>query len=55
MINIQLQDNTGNWRTYNTTLNNSQMILNEMKSLSLRFPGSRIRAVDDSGRVVDIL
>lgn len=55
MINIQLQDNTGNWRTYHTTMNNSQMILTEMRSLAARFPDCRVRAVDENGRVVDIL
>jgi hypothetical protein len=55
MINIQLQDNTGNWRTYHTTLNNSQMVLSEMRSLSARFPNQRVRAVDENGKLVDIL
>jgi hypothetical protein len=55
MVHIQLQDNTGNWRTYHTTQNNSQMILSEMRMLSSRFPDQRIRAVDVDGRVVDIL
>lgn len=55
MINIQLQDNTGNWVTYQTTLNNSMYITQGMRQLSSRFPNYRVRAVDQSGRVVDIL
>ena len=33
-VQIQLQDIMGNWRTYNITLNNSQMILSEMTQRS---------------------
>lgn len=54
-ISIQLQDGTGNWVTYGNTMNNSPMIVSEMKSLSARFPKYRVRAVDSDGRVVDIL
>jgi len=54
-VQIQLQDITGNWRTYNVTLNNSQMVLSEMKQLSNQFPGQRVRAVDMDGKIVDIL
>ena len=54
-IDIQLQDTTGVWRTYVNTLNNSQRILSEMRSLQSRFPTYRVRAVDQNGRVVDIL
>lgn len=54
-VDIQLQDATGNWRTYHTTSNNSQRILSEMRSLQSRFPNFRVRAVDQNGRVVDIL
>ena len=45
-VQIQLQDIMGNWRTYNITLNNSQMVLSEMKQLANQFPGQRVRAVD---------
>jgi hypothetical protein len=54
-VQIQLQDTTGNWRTYHVTLNNSQMILSEMKQLSSRYPNQRVRAVDMDGKLVDIL
>ena len=54
-VNIQMQDLTGNWRTYHRTMNNSQMILQGMKNLQQQFPDRRIRAVDDNGRVLDIL
>lgn len=54
-VEIQAQDTTGNWRTYHVTDSNSQRILSEMKSLQQRYPTYRIRAVDQNGRVVDIL
>lgn len=54
-VQIQVQDITGNWRTYHITLNNSQRILSEMKQLSNQFPNQRVRAVDMDGRIVDIL
>jgi len=55
MVQIQLQDITGNWRTYGITQNLSQMILSEMQQLSSKFPDQRVRAVDMDGRLVDIL
>ena len=54
-VQIQLQDVTGNWRTFNVTVSNSQIILSEMKNLQSRFPNQRVRAVDMDGRLVDIL
>lgn len=54
-IQIQTQDTTGNWRTYSRTQNNPQMILREMTQLKSNFPDQRVRAIDSSGRLVDIL
>lgn len=54
-IDIQVQDLTGNWRTYARTQNNSQMILMRMKELQQQFPDQRIRAVDGSGRIIDMM
>lgn len=53
-IEIQIQDG-GNWRTIHITFNNSQMILNEMNNMKLRFPDKRVRAIDSNGRVVDMM
>lgn len=53
--NLQVQDITGNWRTYSVTPNNSQLIIMGMHQLQWQFPDRRIRAVDDYGRVLDIL
>jgi hypothetical protein len=55
-VEIQIQDTTGNWRTYHITNNtNSQVVLVEMKSLKSRNPDLRVRAVDRSGRLIDLL
>ena len=54
-VDIQVQDPSGNWRTYAITVNDSQMILARMKELARTFPNHRIRAIDKNGRVVDIL
>jgi hypothetical protein len=54
-VQIQLQDHDGTWRTYITTLNNSQRITSEMKQLKARFPDKRVRAIDASGRLVDLM
>jgi hypothetical protein len=55
-IEIQAQDKSGVWRTYHITMNDTQRILSEMKSLQSRYPEFRIRAVEQgTNRVVDIL
>ena len=55
MISIQLQDISGNWRTYQVTQNNSLLIIQAMLSLKEQFPERRVRAVDGNERLVDIL
>jgi hypothetical protein len=54
-IYIQAQDTSGMWRTYHVTMNDSQRIVAEMRSIQSRYPNYRVRAVDQNGRVVDIL
>jgi hypothetical protein len=55
-VEIQVQDTTGNWRTYHITNNtNSQIVLAEMRSLKSRYPDFRVRAVDRTGRLLDLL
>ena len=54
-VKIQAQDKSGNWRTYHVTMNNDQVILRAMQSLQSTLPDHRIRAVDEAGRIVDIL
>ena len=55
MIEIQLQDITGNWRTYSITQNNSALIVEAMKTLKSQFPDQRVRAVNESGQLVELL
>jgi hypothetical protein len=55
MVEVQMQDNLGNWRSYSMVPNNSAMIRSAMDQLSRQFPDSRIRAIDEAGRIVDIL
>lgn len=54
-VEIQLQDNLGNWRTFHVTTNESQRIVSGMKQLAEQYPNNRIRAVDSNKRIVDIL
>ena len=55
-IEIQAQDSSGNFRTYEVMfVNNSQMILAAMKSLKEKLPEQRVRAVNQDGRLVDVL
>lgn len=54
-ISIQLQDQSGNWRTYHQTQNIPLLIRQSMEELKRQFPDLRIRAVDSEGRLVDIL
>jgi hypothetical protein len=55
MVEIQAQDITGNWRTYNLVPNIPAQIRTTMEQLRWSFPDARIRAVDQNGSVVDIL
>lgn len=54
-VQIQAQDQSGNWRTYIITGNHSLQVLEGMRQLRWQFPDARIRAVDNSGRLVDML
>ena len=53
-IQIQVQI-SGLWRTYNVVQNNSQRIVMAMSVLKRQFPDHRVRAVDSSGTLVDLL
>ena len=54
-VEIQLQDDLGNWRTFNVTRNIPAMVIAGMRQLSYQNPGKRIRAVNTNGQIVDIL
>ncbi len=59
-IQVQMQNKSGtpirNWQDVSSLRNATlQMIANEMQIISKRYPSARIRAVDSSGRIIDIL
>jgi hypothetical protein len=54
-VNIQYQDVTGSWYTVSSCLNEGSYIIEAMKSASNFYSGCRIRAIDENGRIVDIL
>lgn len=54
MVNIQYQNQTGNWTTVMTVYNESINIINAMRQTQSSY-NSRVRAVDANGRLVDML
>lgn len=54
-IQLQIQDDTGNWRTCHVTRNIPAMIISGMRQLKGQYPDHRVRAVNEDGRLVDIL
>ncbi len=54
MINIQYQNQTGNWTTVMVVYNEPTSILNAMKQTQSSY-NTRVRATDMNGRVVDVL
>jgi hypothetical protein len=54
-IVIQYQDVLGNWITSITVPNEPPVILSGMKSVAVLYPGKRVRAVDQDGKLIDIL
>jgi uncharacterized protein YhdP len=54
-ILIQVQDLDGSWRQVNSTMDsNPQNIAARLDEASRGSPGKRVRAVDDTGSVIDI-
>ena len=53
-VEIQLQDESGNWRTMAVTVNVSAIIRARMDELKRQFPNGRVRAVDSAGRMVEL-
>jgi hypothetical protein len=52
---IEYQDALGNWITAVTVPNQLPVILNGMKSVAVLYPGKRVRALDQDGKLIDIL
>ena len=53
---IQVQDQSGMWRTMQMTQRNDQMIIRSMDEVKRNYPDYRVRAVDaDTGAMLNIL
>jgi hypothetical protein len=55
MADIQVQDATKMWRTVERVQLNLQRIGYELQAIQRRYPDRRVRAVDNNGRLLDIL
>jgi len=53
-VDIQVQM-SGLWRTVHTTQNESQQVLLRMKEIKSRYSGQRVRAVSQTGQLIDLL
>jgi hypothetical protein len=52
---IQFLDKGHTWRTAANISNEPQRIISEMRSIKSRYPNSRVRAVNKSGQLIDLL
>lgn len=52
---VQIQDVTGNWRTVAATQSDPQIYTARMREAATNYPGSRIRVIDQSGRLIDLM
>jgi hypothetical protein len=53
-VEVQVQDESGNWRTMAVTVNVSAIIRARMEEVQRQFPGARVRAVDRDRRLLDV-
>ena len=53
-VTVQVQDN-GILKAQTSFPNNAQRIISEMKSAKEIYPNLRVRTVDNSGRLIDML
>jgi hypothetical protein len=54
-IDVHIQDYGASWLTVSHVANDLQRIGFEMRSVQSRYPDHRVRAVDESGRLVDLV
>jgi hypothetical protein len=54
-VAIQYQDALGNWVTSMTVPNEPPVIVSGMKGVALLFQGSRVRAIGQDGKLIDVL
>jgi hypothetical protein len=55
LADIQIQDRNKLWLTVERVQNNLQRIGYELQAIQRRYPDRRVRAVDNSGRLIDLL
>ena len=55
LANIQIQDYSKLWITVSRVVNNLQRIGYELRAIQFRYPDRRVRAVDNNGRLIDLL
>jgi hypothetical protein len=55
LANIQIQDYSKLWITVSRVVNNMQRIGYELRAIQSRYPDRRVRAMDNNGRLIDLL
>jgi hypothetical protein len=55
LADIQVQDTSKMWRTVERVTNDLQRIGYELQAIQRRYPDRRVRAVDNNGRLIDLL
>jgi len=55
LANIQIQDYSKLWITVSRVVSNLQRIGYELRAIQSRYPDRRVRAVDNNGRLIDLL
>jgi hypothetical protein len=55
LADIQIQDYSKLWITVERVVNNLQRIGYALRAVQSRYPDRRVRAVDSSGKLLDIL
>jgi len=54
-VDVQIQDHSGAWRAVSNVINDLQRIGFELRAVASRYPDLRVRAVDKSGRLIDLI
>lgn len=54
-VDVQIQDRGGNWVTVSKVIFDLQRLSFELRSVASRYPERRVRAVDKSGRLIDLI
>jgi hypothetical protein len=55
LADIQIQDYSKLWVTVVRVVNNLQRIGYELRSVQSRYPDRRVRAIDNQGKLLDML